>query len=65
MQEAVPEWAISLIEMVFRVEGVQTVPAELILTLGALHEFAAACPHNAYLARRTNLREEYLVEIAV
>ena len=65
VKEAVSEGTVSLIEVVVRVEGIEAIPAELVLALGALHEFATTSPHNAYFASRTCLREEDLVGIAV
>ena len=54
-----------MIEVIFCIEGIKTVPAELILAFDALHEFAATCSHNANFARWTNFREENLVKITV
>jgi len=55
------EWAISLVKVILGVELIKTVPAELELALHALHELAAARPHNHHVAAWTSLREENLV----
>ena len=65
VQEAVPERTVRLVEMVFSVEGIQTVPAELILALRAFHEFAATSSLDVNLARRASLREEDFVYVTV
>jgi hypothetical protein len=51
--------------MVLGVEFTEAEPAKLELTLGAFHKFAALATHDHYVTRRTHLREEHLVQIAI
>ena len=55
VEKTVSEWAVCLIKMVLGVEGIEAVPAKLILALRALHELATTCSYYTYLARWTRL----------
>ena len=50
--------------MVFRVELIKAVPAELVLALDALHEFAATRPHYTHLTLGADLGRKQFIEIA-
>ena len=53
-----------MIVVVLGVEGILTVPTELVFAQGALHEFTPARSLNKTLAARTFLTPQHLVEIA-
>jgi len=50
--------------MVRGVEFIEAVPAELVLALGALHEFAALLADDVYLAARADFRAAQFVQVA-